>query len=445
MMAPRKKAADNIDARLTAYKSNKIIYIGNAQRVDRWDELTANQLKIAMFSAAQVRPEDSPLNEYTMTFKEFSELAGLDKDSSGGANYKRVFNEARKLSKLGVDFVAADGTLIGFNWLVSVRVSPKSGTVTYSIDKNLLPFYTSRAGTFALIELLDYMPLRGKYALLLYEFLSKWRVAGQVYQSIPDLRAQLQVPEGKYPRIVDFLAWVIKPAIDEINDKATVSFKVKTTEKRGGRGKLEGILFSIKPITTVAAEQAELLELMTAVEVPQPVALALLNDPERPINRDYVIKNIKAGDEYLRILAARKETPKSKKAIYLAALQNDWAGIRDGSPLPLFDAAEVTPPGLCPICAGRGYITGPDGKLTNCSCVAPPPDPKAPEDHERPWRGPMVETMREVFAEIGNGPAAAEPQPAANPEPENPTPRPAAAAKDELKRRERERESAEKK
>ena len=195
----------------------------------------------------------------------------------------------------------------------------------------------------------------------------------------------------------------------------------------------------------MAAEQAELLELMTADEVPQPVALALLNDPERPINRDYVIKNIKAGDEYLRILAARKETPKSKKAIYLAALQNDWAGIRDGSPLPLFDAAEVTPPGLCPICAGRGYITGPDGKLTNCSCVAPPPDPKAPEDHERPWRGPMVETMREVFAEIGNGPAAAEPQPAANPEPENPTPRPAAAAKDELKRRERERESAEKK
>ena len=70
-------------------------------------------------------------------------------------------------------------------------VSPKSGTVTYSIDKNLLPFYTSRAGTFALIELLDYMPLRGKYSLLLYEFLSKWRSAGQVYQTIEQLRAQL--------------------------------------------------------------------------------------------------------------------------------------------------------------------------------------------------------------------------------------------------------------
>ena len=89
-MTPRKKPPEKPDARLTAYKSNKIIYIGNAQRVDRWDDLTPNQLKIAMYSAAQVRPDDSPLNEYTMTFKEFSELAGLDKDSSGGANYKRV-------------------------------------------------------------------------------------------------------------------------------------------------------------------------------------------------------------------------------------------------------------------------------------------------------------------------------------------------------------------
>ena len=444
MMTPRKKAPEKPDARLTAYKSNKIIYIGNAQRVEKWDELTPNQLKIAMYSAAQVRPDDTAMQEYTLSFKQFAELAGMDEDSSGGKDYKRIFSEARKLSKLGVDFVAADGTKIGFNWLVSVSVSPKSGTVTYSIDKNLLPFYTSRAGTFALIELLDYMPLRGKYALLLYEFLAKWRAAGQVYQSITDLRAQLQVPEGLYPRTVNFLHRVLKGAVEEINDKATVSFKIKTTEKRGGRGKLEGILFTIKPITTMGDGQTELLDIMTAVEVPEPVALAILNDPERPINRDYIVKNIKAGDEYLKILAGRKESPKSKKAIYMAALQNDWAGIIKGA--PLFDAAEVTPPGLCPICAGVGILTEPGGKITNCSCVAPPPDPKAPEDHERSWRGPMVETMREVFAEIGNGPAAAaEPHPAANPEPENPTPRPAAAAKDELKRREREREAAEKK
>ena len=399
-MVPRKKTSDRPDARLTAYKSNKIIYIGNAQRVDRWDELSPNQLKIAMYSAAQVRPEDTPLQEYTLSFKQFSELAGLDENSSGGANYKKIFSEARKLTQKGVDFVTADGTLVGFNWLVSVRVSPKSGTVTYSIDKNLLPFYTSRAGTFALIELLDYMPLRGKYALLLYEFLSKWRAAGQVYQSIPDLRAQLQVPEKKYPRIVDFLAWVVKPAIDEINDKATVSFKVKTTEKRGGRGKLEGILFTIKPLITVADEQAELLDLMTEVELPQPVALAILNDPKRPINRDYIVKNIKAGDEYLRILAARKETPKSRRSIYMAALQNDWAGILQGE--PLFDAAEVTPPGLCPFCAGVGIITGSDGRTTNCSCLALPPDPDVDEDR-KPITGPIADAFKEVFATIGAG------------------------------------------
>ena len=67
------------------------------------------------------------------------------------------------------------------------------------------------------------------------------------------------MPEGLYPRTVNFLHRVLKGAVEEINDKATVSFKVKTTEKRGGRGKLEGILFTIKPIITVAGIQAELL------------------------------------------------------------------------------------------------------------------------------------------------------------------------------------------
>ena len=403
MMVPRKKSPES---RPTAYKSNRIIYIGDAKKVTQWDDLTPNQLKIAMYSASQVRPDDTQQTRYQMPFKEFAEMAGLDEDSAGGKDYKRIFAEARKLSKLGVDFVAADGTMIGFNWLLGVHVSPKSGTVTYSIEDDLLPFYKTRSGTFALIELGDYMRLRGKYALLLYEFLAKWRNAGQVYQSITALRQQLQVPDKKYPRIVDFLAWVVKPAVDEINEKTEVSFKIQTTEKRGNHRKLEGILFSIKPIVTVADEQAELLELMTAVEVPEPVALAILNDPERPITRDYIVKNIKAGDEYLKILAGRRESPKSKKAIYMAALQNDWAGILKGA--PLFDAAEVTPPGLCPICAGVGILTEPGGKITNCSCLAIPPDPNGPEDHETKWKGPMVETLQEVFAAIGSGGVAGE-------------------------------------
>ena len=379
-------------------------------------------------------------------------MAGMDEDSAGGKDYKRIFAEARKLSKLGVDFVAADGTLIGFNWLLGVHVSPKSGTVTYSIEDDLLPFYKTRSGAFALIELGDYMRLRGKYALLLYEFLAKWRNAGQVYQSIPALRQQLQVPDKKYPRIVDFLAWVVKPAVDEINEKTEVSFKIQTTEKRGNHRKLEGILFSIAPITTVAGIQAELLELMTSVEVPEPVALAILNDPEKPVNRDYIVKNIKAADEYLRILAARKEPPKSKKAIFMAALQNDWAGEREGSPVSLFDAADVTPPGLCPICAGMGIITGPDGKKTNCKCVALPPAPPVEDEDRQPITGPIADDFKEVFAEIGNGPGPAA-QPPQTPAPADPEMDLETAARHErtklyvaeAKRRMREREAAEKK
>ena len=415
-MAPRKKD----ETRLTAYKNNRIIYIGDAQRVDRWDELTPNQLKIAMYSAAQVRPNDTALDEYAMPFKEFAALAGLDEDSAGGKDYKRIFAEARKLAKLGVDFIAADGTLIGFNWLVSVRVSPKSGVVNYSIDKNLLPFYKTRAGSFALIELADYMRLRGKYALLLYEFLAKWRTAGQVYQSIPALRSQLQVPENLYKRTVDFMRRVVDGAVEEINEKTEVSFKVKMTEKRGLRSAVEGIFFTIKPIMAATDEQDALLELMTAVEVAPQVALALLNDPAKAINQEYVGKNISAANDYIKLLINRGEPTKSKKAIYTAALLNDWAGVQVG--IPLFEAEDVAPPGLCPICDGVGIVTGPDGRMKTCSCLAVPADTSGPEDHERPWEGKIVDILKDVLAGIGNGPSERSAEPQTDPSPVRETP-----------------------
>ena len=385
-MVPRKKAPET---RLTAYKSNRIIYIGDAQRVDKWDDLNSNQLKIAMYSAAQVRPDDTALDEYSMTFKEFAELTGLDKDSAGGANYKRIFAEARKLMDLGVDFVATDGTLVAFKWLVSVKVSPKSGTVTYSIDKNLLPFYKTRAGSFALIELADYMRLRGKYSLLLYEFLAKWRSAGQVYQAIPALRAQLQVPDKLYPRTVNFLQRVLKGAVDEINEKTVVSFKVKIIEKRGSRKAVEGIMFIIKPIVAVADDRPELLTLLQETGVDAPAAEAIVNT--------YSAARIKGNLDYVEHYPAEKGNYiKSMPALVCAAIKNDYAAVEEPSLFAFaYPEDDESPSGesgeVCQLCGGTKIAFDAEGLAKTCSCVAPVK--KETDEDREVWSGPIIDEI----------------------------------------------------
>ena len=444
MMSARKKTP--INTHLTAFKANRIIYLGDAQKVTQWDELTPTQLKLAMYSAAQVRPDDTQQTRYSLTFKQFADLTGMDEDSAGGADYKRIFAEAKRLAQRGVDFIDANGDLVHFNWLLGVRVSPKSGTVVYSIEDNLLPFYKTRSGAFAVISLLDYMPLRGKYALLLYEFLAKWRAAGQVYQTIPQLREQLQVPPELYPRTVNFLQRVLRGAIDEINDKATVSFKVRTAEKRGPRGRLEGIMFVLQSLTAAETEKEELLAVLTTRQVDKPAALAIINAR----SRRRIMDNIDAADRYTK---KQKELGLSYNvaAITCTAIANDWAGVDLGQ--PLFDSTEevTQTPSPCKVCAGKGIITDSDGKMINCACLALPVDP-VEDPEKKPIPGPIADAFKEVFKEFGNGPSPAATAAQQTPEPE-PEMDPETAARHErallftaeARRRMRGQEAAEKK
>lgn len=370
---------DSKAAKLTAYKNNQIIYLGDAT-VKHWDELTPNQLKIAMFSASQVRAEDTAETKYTMTFRQFAELCQFDEDTTGGKDYERIYKEARKLSKLGVDFIAANGDLVGFNWLNSVRVSPKSGTVSFKLDESLLPFYKTRRGTFAIIELLDYMPLRGRYALMLYEFLAKWKAAGKVYQSVDDLRQQFRVSPGLYPRSVDFMRRVVDGAVEEINKKATVSFYVKMVENRGKNAKVEGVTFHILPIHSEARELSEPRELLRECRVDAPAAAAIVEK----YTRERILGNISKAKE----MEAAGKIKKSLAATICAAIKDDYAGVEQTQ---LFEAApeKEEEKEKCPECGGTGMITDFSANQTSVCLRCNPPKPApAPgtEDPDAPWK-----------------------------------------------------------
>jgi plasmid replication initiation protein len=392
-----------------------------------------------MFTAAQVQQSDTSETKYCMTFQQFFDLCKM---TEGGENYKRVFAEARKLTRLGIDFTDKNGDLVGFNWLASVRVSPKKGEVVYTISAELMPFYKTKQGTFAVIHLLDYMPLRSKYALMLYEFLAKWQNDGKVYQSIEQLREQLQVPDDLYPRTVDFLRRVVKGAVDEINEKASTAFTVKMFEQRVSNRKVTGIMFVIKPIMTVSAPDADLIELLIKqCKVEAAAAARIVNT----YSRARIEANVRRALE----INSQGKARKGLAAVACDAIAEDYMGIEQ---IPLFEAepakrgrpkkpAPVDP--ACPYCAGTGVIF--DKETNNTSRCRCQPAPEMPDEDRERWTGEGADMIKAAFAEIGNGPGPVARPTAPVEEPEaKSTPRPARLAVEELKRREREREAAQK-
>lgn len=321
--------AKSENRQLLAYKSNQIICIGDAQ-VKQWDELSSNQLKLAMYSASKVKLEDTQETVYTMTFQEFAKLCCYEE--TGGKDHKRIFGEARKLSKLGVDFIASNGDLVGFNWINSVRVSPKSGTLTYNLDKALLPFYKTKKGSFAIINLLDYMPLRGRYALLLYEFLAKWQNSGKVYQAIEDIRSQLRVPYGKYKRPYDLMTQIVDRAVEEINEKVECSFHVRIVSKRGKRSTVEGVTFYIDPIEKSLTPVDETVDLLKKAGVDPATAKSII-DKHSPTR---ILKNI----EYAKGIERKGKIKTCLAAMAVNAIEQDYAEVEQLSLLSIEKTAK---------------------------------------------------------------------------------------------------------
>lgn len=307
------KAKNAESQQVVAYKNNQIIYLGDAQ-VKSWDELSPNQLKIAMYSASKVKPEDTSETQYTMTFKEFASLCKYESTTAGGSDYEKIYREARKLARSGVDFVDSQGDIVIFNWLTSVRISPKSGTVKYKLDEALLPFYKTQKGSFAIINLLDYMPLRGKYALLLFEFLAKWQNQGKVYQTIDDLRSQLHVPDGKYKRPYDLMTQVIYRAVEEINEKVENSFLVKVEEKRGKRATVDGVTFYITSLKHQPKRNTA-VDYLVFVGVDKAIAAQLA--------KDYTERRIIGNVDFAKSKSGVKNLP----AYIVSAIQEDYAEV----------------------------------------------------------------------------------------------------------------------
>ena len=369
--------------RVVAYKSSQIIHLGDAE-IKHWDELSANELKIAMLSASKVKLDDTQETEYSMTFTEFADICKFDEATAGGQNYKQIYQSAKKLARSGVDFQTPNGDIVIFNWLDHVTIRPKSGCVTYHLDPRLLPFYKTRSGSFAIINLLDYMPLKGRYALLLYEFLAKWRRHGSVYQSITDLRAQLHVSPEKYKLPADFMKRVVNAAVDEINHKTTYTFKVRMEDKLGKWQSVEGINFILEPIThEVSNMNKDLLDRLVEAGVVAAVAVTITET----YSRSRIVANITRA---LQMQAAGKIRTTLAATMY-AAIREDYAGVDEINLI----TTEVEAPDKendngqerCPECGGTGLITDfAANKTAPCPACSPVKPSHDPEDPDAPWK-----------------------------------------------------------
>lgn len=208
-----KKHTKEENQRYLVVKANDLI------RKTRYN-LTAQQQKIILFAISKIKPNDPPDKKYEIYIDELCEACGIEID--GGHYYKVIKDDLVKLTtRLWVKFEDREATVA---WISDAEIIPLSGLVYIKFHEKMTPYLFQLKERYTMYHLEDVLVFKSRHSIRLYELLRSYTTnkALEEFQernamfSVEQLREILSV--NKYPRWADFDRYVIRKAVNEINE-----------------------------------------------------------------------------------------------------------------------------------------------------------------------------------------------------------------------------------
>ena len=171
--------------------------------------------------------------------------------------------ETRNIEHLKAALKHLTGTLVEYNYLNkdkrnvwgcftllgSARL--ENGMCTYSYAPDLRKMLDNEL-MYAKISLLISQKFNSKYSLILYELTCDYQGIGKIpWMDLEHFRGLMGIQKEEYPRFNNLKAWVITPALNEVNEKSNWLLKLET--KRTGRS-ISHIMFWIASNKNYQAE-----------------------------------------------------------------------------------------------------------------------------------------------------------------------------------------------
>ena len=209
-----KKSTKKENQRFFVVKANDLI------RKTRYS-LTTQQQKIVLFAISKIKPNDPPETWYEVNIDEICEACGLEME--GGYYYKAIKEDLQKLTtRLWVKM--PDNREATVSWISDAEIVPLSGKVYIRFHPKMAPYLFELKEKYTMYHLEDVLVFKSRYSIRLYELLRSYTtnkaldegIEKDVSFSVEQLHEILAVE--KYERWADFDRFVIRKAVNEINE-----------------------------------------------------------------------------------------------------------------------------------------------------------------------------------------------------------------------------------
>ena len=219
---------------LTVVKANSLIEASY--------RLTLDEMRLLALTIGTMNPKsDQQVFEFSV-----SEFVNQFPDVNVDRAYTQIKSAIERISERWVK-TEDERHVTKFRWVSSQTYFKKEGRFRIALTNEIMPYLTQLKGQFTQYQLNHISGFTSVHTMRFYELLTQYKRVGQRYITIEDLKKWLQL-EDKYNLWAELQRWVIKPSLNEINEKSDLFVEYEPIKK--GR-KVTGIEFSItyeKPV-----------------------------------------------------------------------------------------------------------------------------------------------------------------------------------------------------
>ncbi|RLV57883.1 RepB family plasmid replication initiator protein [Parashewanella curva] len=203
---------------LSVTKSNYLI--------DASYKLNAQAQKLVLACLSKVDPRADIPKEISITAQEYSELTGIN-----------IKNAHRELYKASDALWKAEITLLNGNERIEIRWIQKriskikgEGKITLTWSEDVVKYICQLKSRFTTYKLRHIAELQSAHSIRLYELLMKFNSTGERVIYLDDFKSALGIAD-KYPQFKELNKFVIKKAVEELNQRSDLIIKYETIKK----------------------------------------------------------------------------------------------------------------------------------------------------------------------------------------------------------------------
>lgn len=219
---------------LTVVKANSLIEASY--------RLTLDEMRLLALTIGTMNPKsDQQVFEFSV-----SEFVNQFPEVNADRAYTQIKSAIERISERWVK-TEDERHVTKFRWVSSQTYFKKEGRFKIALTNEIMPYLTQLKGQFTQYQLNHISGFTSVHTMRFYELLTQYKRVGQRYITIEDLKKWLQL-EDKYNLWAELQRWVIKPSLNEINEKSDLFVEYEPIKK--GR-KVTGVEFNItyeKPV-----------------------------------------------------------------------------------------------------------------------------------------------------------------------------------------------------